>query len=310
MSTPTTRDVHIDQALSNVSIKYTNAGLIAEKLFTPITVTKDSNVYFIYGKQNFKVFNLLRAPGTRGKEVEWTISQSAAYSVKEYSAEMKLVDEVRDNADDPIKYDADTTEYATEIVMLDTEKRLADAAQNTANYATGHYETLSGGDKWSDYTNSDPIKKVREIKETIRNKIFRYPNKLIVSSSVHRYLLDHPKILERIKYSQLGVTTEQLLARIFEIDEYIVGGAGYDSANEGGTETMTNIWGNSVIAAYVTPTPGIKQLSFAYLFRRQGYRMVERWREDGIRADWIRVSDKYDYAIVSNVAGYLLKSVV
>jgi len=311
MATPLTRDVHIDQALTNVSVKYKNAAFVGEQLFTPVIVTKESNVYFKYGKQDFRIFSgTIRAPGTRGKRVEWTIEKSSPYFCRERSMEMQLVDEVRDNADDPIKYDADSTEYVTNMLLLDLEYTIATVAQDTASYAAGHSETLSGTAQWSDYTGSNPLAKVRAMKEVIRSKIFMYPNTMIVAANVHAKLCDHPKIIERIQYTQLGVTTEQLLARLFEIDKYLVGGGGYISSPEGQPETMASIWDKTVILAYVAPTPGIKQLSFAYLFRQQGWRMVERWRDDAVRSDWIRVNDKYDCHIVSNVAGYLLKNVV
>lgn len=310
MTTPATRDVHIDQALTNVSIKYKNMAFVGEQLFTPILVRKDSNLYFKYGKQDFRVFNTFRAPGTRAKQIEWTIEKSDAYSTKEHSLEMQLIDEIRDNADEPIRYDADSTEMVTNMLLLDLEKTLADIAQSTDNYASGHSESLSGTDQWDDYTNSNPLKKIRDMKETIRSKIFMYPNVMIVSANVHNKLLDHPTITDRIKYTQLGVVTEQLLARLFEIDKYLVAGGGYVSSAEGQTETLANIWDKSVVLAYVTPTPGIKQISYSYLFRREGYRLVERWRDDPLRSDWIRVSDKYDYHIIANTAGYLLKTVI
>jgi hypothetical protein len=310
MPQPTTRDVHVDVALTTVSVKYQNATFVGEKLFTPILVNKDSDIYFIYGKQDFRIFNTIRAPGTRAKQVEWTIEKSAPYFTKEHSLEMQLIDEVRNNADDPIQYDADSTEILTNMLLLDLEKNIADVAQDPNSYAPEHSETLSETDKWSDYTSSNPLKKVRDMKETIRNKIFLYPNTMIVSADVHNVLLDHPVIVDRIKYTQLGVTTEQLLARLFEIDNYLIAGGGYISSAEGQEETLTNIWNNCVVLAYVAPRPGLKQISFGYLFRRKGYRMVERWRDDPLRSDWIRVSDKYDIRVISPYAGYLLQSVV
>jgi hypothetical protein len=307
---PTPRDLHIDQALSNVSIKKKNASFVGEKLFTPLMVNKDSNLYFKYGKQDFRLFNTIRSAGSRAKQVEWIVEKSDPYFTKEHSLEMQLVDEVRDNADDPIKYDADSVEILTNMLMLDLEKNLADIAQNSGNYDPAHTEDLSGDNRWDDFIHSNPLSKIREMKEAIRSKIFQYPNTMIVASNVHTKLIDHPVIVDRIKYTQLGITTEQLLAKLFEIDNYLVAGGGYISSAEGQAEVQANIWDKTVILAYVNPSAGIKQITFAYLFRRNGYRMVERWRDDPLRSDWVRVSDKYDYHIISNVAGYRLGTVI
>ena len=62
MPTPTVREVHIDQALTNISLKYQNADLIAERIFPVVPVQKDSNLIFKYGKQDFVLENDIRAP--------------------------------------------------------------------------------------------------------------------------------------------------------------------------------------------------------------------------------------------------------
>jgi len=310
MSAPTVRDVHIDVALTNVSVKYKNAKFIGERLFTVLPVRKDSDVYFIYGKQDFRIQDDTRAPGGRGKKVEWTISKSDAYRVKEHSNEMQLIDEIRDNADDPIRYDADSTEYITNIGLLNLEYTLSAIAQDVTNYGASNQKALTGTDKWSD-NSSDPLGQVQDAIKQIENSIFLSPNIMIISNDVFKKIKNHPQIREQIKYTHLGVTTPQLLAQFFEVDEVVIGLSGYVSDKEGqSTETLTQLWSNCVILAYVNPRATVKTISYAFLFRKEGYRNVEKWREPETRSDWIRVNDKYDKAIVANTAGYIFTTVV
>jgi hypothetical protein len=308
MPTPTIKDLHIDQALTNISIKYNNAELIGEKIFPVVSVQKESNLIFKYGKQDFVLENDIRAPGTRAKQVEWKIEGTDRYAVVEHAYEMQLIDEVRNNADDPIKYDEDSVEYLTNKIKLNLEKNIADKVQNPDNYPVDH---VSSPDvKWNNYSNSDPLEDIEIAKEKIRSKIFVYPNTLIINDYTFRVLRRHPKLLEMYKYTKGGVLREEILKEIFEVENLLIGGAGIISSPEGSSEEISKLWGNNAILLYVTKTPGIKQLSYGYVFRLSGYPLVERWREDAVRSDWIRVSDKYDVKVIAPVAGYLLRNVI
>jgi len=304
---PTTSDVHMDAALTNLSIKYKNAAFVGESLFTVIPVKKDSDKYFIYGKQDFLLADTLRAPGTRAKQVEYKITASSAYSLKEHSLEGQIIDEVRDNADEPLNYEADTVEEVTDRLKLNLEYQLAAIATNPDNYASGHYGTPSP--TWDD-PSSDLIDDIDTAKELIRSKIALMPNTLLVSAKVHKVIKRHPQLLNIFKYTRGGVITIDMIKEALEVENYIVAGGIYNAANEEQTESLTDIWGRNAILAFVNPRPGLRQLSFAYLFRKQGYPLVERWRENALRCDWIRVNDKYDTAIVANTAAYLFQNPV
>lgn len=308
MPTPTVREVHIDQALTNISLKYQNADLIAERIFPVVPVQKESNLIFKYGKQDFVLENDIRAPGTRAKQVEWKIEGTERYAVVEHAYEMQLIDEVRNNADNPIKYDEDSTEYLTNKLKLNLEKNVADIVQNPDSYATGHSSVVDV--KWNNYRDSDPLEDIEQAKEVVRSKIFMYPNTLIINDYTFRVLRRHPKLLEMYKYTRGGILTVDILKEIFEVENLLIGGAGIITSKEGQPEQIDRVWGNNAILLYVTKTPGLKQLSFGYIFRLAGFPLVERWRDDTTRSDWIRVSDKYDIKVVAPVAGYLLQNVV
>lgn len=308
MPTPTVKDVHIDTALTNISIKYQNADLIAEKIFPVITVNKESNLYFIYGKQDFSLENDIRAPGTRAKQVEWKIEGTGQYIVREHAYEAQIPDEVRANADEPINVDVDTTEFLTNKIKLNLEKNIADIVQNPSSYANGHSSSPSA--KWDNYTNSDPLQDILIARKKVRDAIFRKPNTLIMSEDVFLVLRRHPKLLEMYKYTSGGQLTVDILKELFEVDNLLIGVAGYNAATEGVTEDLRPVWRDSVAYLYVTPTPGIKQVSFGYIFRLRGFPLVEKWRDDTTRSDWMRVSDKYDVRVVCPNAGYLLTNVL
>ena len=311
MSQPTLQDVHVNRPMTEISIKYKNEEFIGEQLFKPIMVNKESDKYWTYGKQDFKLYKTKRAPGDEARTGGFTIDSDSTYNCDEHAWADIIPDRIRENQDEPINLDIDKTEYCTNVILLDLEDDIRTLAGTSSTYPTGHYESLSAGDQW-DNNSSDPIKKVRGMLSTIHSKIF-IPTKnysLFISKDVFDKLVDHPQVIERIKYSQLGVTTEDLLAKLFGVKQVIVAGAGYDSAAEGQTEVLTYLWSKKVIAAYVNPNPGLKMLTFGATFRRKGYRQVRKWREEKKKSDMIEVSDLFDTKVICSQAGYLLDNVI
>jgi len=170
--------------------------------------------------------------------------------------------------------------------------------------------TLSGTSQWSDYSNSDPIADVRTARTTIHSATFKKPNTMILGKQVFDMLAEHPQIIERIKYSQLGVVTEELLARIFQVEKVLVGEAGSNSAVEGQTDSLSYVWGKHAVLAYIAPKVGIKTLTLAVTFT-YGEREVKRWYEQDREGTYVRVGkDNYVQKIVAAGAGYLIKNAI
>ena len=71
--------VHVDQALTEVSVAYRNSQYVADSIFPVVPVTKQSNKYFIYSKDNFRTLDDARRPGARANEIEWALSTDTYY---------------------------------------------------------------------------------------------------------------------------------------------------------------------------------------------------------------------------------------
>lgn len=310
---PTRSQVHIDVGLSNVSIKYRNADWAAEKLAPPLLVGKDSNKYWVYGQENFDLSDDIRAAGTRGVSIDWTAAPFP-YLVVEHSQLHPIPDEVRDDADEPLNMEIDTTEYLTERIGRRLEFDVAAIATSSASYANSalvpNVVDLSASAKWSDYMASDPLKDVENMKAVIHAASGGDANVLILGHKVYTTLRNHPKIKEMIKYTQLGQVTLDLLAELFDVDEVVDAKALYNAAPEGETRDLRYIWGTNAVLAVRPPAMGIKVLTFMSIFRRKGWRKTETWRQDPERSDFIRVSDKYQPLPISNVAGGLFQNCI
>lgn len=302
------QDVVVDPALSNLSIRYTNDTFIADQLLPMIKVGKQTGKYFVYDKANLRIDNTTRAAGAGANETDFGVAPTGVFACDDHALKGFIAQEIQDQADAPLNPLIDETESITEKLMLDRENNAATLLQNTANLTQN--VTLSGTSQWSDYSNSDPIGDIRTARSTVHQNTFKKPNTLAMSKLVFDMLSEHPQIIERIKYSALGVTTEELMAKIFKVNKILVGEAGSNTAKEGQTDSLAYVWGKHCIVAYIAPTVGIKMLTLGVTFTYT-VRQVTRWFDFDRKGTFVRVGeDNYTQVIIAAACGYLIKNAI
>ena len=303
---PSLNDIRVDVILSNVSVAYKNEEYIAEKIFPIVKVKTATGKYYIYDKAKFRKAESLRGMGSRTNEVDYGISISTAYVIKEHALKEIVPDELLDQAVAPLTPEMDAAENVTEKLLIEKEFDLAAWMQTVGNFTNSN--TLVGLEQWSTLA-STPISAIAAGKTLIHAAIFREPNTLILGKEVYDKVILVTEVIDRIKYTQLGVATTELLAKVFGIDRVLIGGAGYESANEGATSSMAYIWGKYAWLAYITPRPGIKQISFGYHFQDK-VRVVDKWYDKDRKGTFVRVTDRYVREVISETAAYLFKNAV
>lgn len=305
---PRYNQVVVDQALTNVSVKYTNEEYIADLIFPVFRVGKQTGKYYVYDKSNLRPEKSLRGAGSPSNEVDFGVSPDGTYSCDDHALKSFVPQEIQDQADAAINVLIDETEAVTEKLLIEKEQSLAAIVTSGSNIT--QTVALSSTDQWSDMDNSDPIGDIRTAKATIHAAVLKTPNVLVLGKQVFDQLCDHPQIVERVKYSQLGVITEELMARVFGVDKIIVGKAGYNSAAEGQTDTIAYIWGKNALLAFVNPSMGLKKITLG-LTMTYKTRITERWDDRDRRGTYIRVGDDfYDQKLVCAAAGYLITTAV
>lgn len=301
------QDVVIDPALSEVSVKYTNDSFIADQIFPIVRVGKQTGKYYIYDKANLRIDKTARAAGSGANEVGFGLS-TASFSCDDHALKSFVADEIQDQAEAALNPLVDETESITEKMLLDRELTLATMMADTAQVTSN--TTLSGTTQWSDYSNSDPIGDVRTARTSVHQNTFKKPNTMVMGKQVFDMLCEHPAIVERVKYSALGVITPELMARVFQVEKIVVGEAGYNSAVEGQTDSMSYVWGKHAWLVYVSPKISLKSLTFGLTFTYLT-RTVKRWRDEDREGTYVRIgSDNYVQKIVAIAACYLIKNAV
>jgi hypothetical protein len=307
---PLVSQIHIDAVLTNISRAVVNSELVAPKIWPVAPVKKDSDVYYLFDQSNLRPEATEWASKAVAKEINWAVTRDS-YVVERHALQELVEDDEKQNQDSPIDVMSDSTTIITEKLQIRREKRLVTVLQAAGSYDAGADVTLAGVDQWSDFASatSDPADDVSLARSVIFGKIAQKPNLMVLPRQVYEKLREHPKILDRIKYVQVGVITPQLLGNLFDIENVLVTGAIENTANEAQADVLSYLWGKHVYIGYVTPRPALRTPSWGYHLQSQPLQ-TERWRDEERKGEVIRVSYKDVPKLVTKSAGYIIRSAV
>ncbi|HEY3047035.1 MAG TPA: major capsid protein, partial [Polaromonas sp.] len=239
----------IDPVLSTIAQGYQNSEMIAQMLFPTVPVNLRGGNVITFGKEGFMLYATQRAPGENTKRVKFGFA-GAPYALVDYSLEGLVPVEVQQEASNGpgIDMGARAIGEVSAIMALRLEKQAADIARTAGSYAAANKTTLSGTAQWSDFgATSDPIANIETAKDAVRAATGKRPNTVVMGASVMAKLRQHPKIVDRIKYTGRDVATPELLASLFGVQRVVTGDAIY--SNDAGT-AFTDVWGKDVVVAY------------------------------------------------------------
>jgi hypothetical protein len=331
MTQPTARAVHVDQPLTNISIAFLQnaSNFVASQVFPNIRVQKQSDVYYTYDRGFFNRNQArLRAPATEAAIAGFGLSTDS-YAAKVVALKTQMAWQVMSNADTPVQLERANTELLLHQMLIEKEVDWASKYFAGSVWGTEYTGVASSPDtdeviQWSDQTSGDPIGDIRQAKTDMMESTGLMPNTMVVSQRVLDALVDHPDIVDRIKYSggvgnqNPAVTSEQALSQLFAIPRILVMRAIQNTAAEGDANVHSFIGGKSALLTYVAPTPGLMTPSAGYTFTWSGYQgasnefgiSVERRERDLIKATEIESEMAYVHKLVSSDLGVYFGSIV
>lgn len=325
MPAPTQSDLHVNVPLTNVSVAYMQSAntYIADKVFPKVSVRKQSDLYWKYSKSDWRRTDVARrAPGTESPGVGWNFDTDS-YFAHVYAVHKDIDDQLRANADSNFNMDRDATEFVTNQLLL---KR--DLDWNATYFKSGVWNTDLAGStdfgQWSD-AGSDPIGDVAQYVVDFRRETGFAPNIMILGAEVMKALKQHPDIIDRIKYTQRGIVTEDLIATLFGVEQlytsYATVAAGPqipDARTQDAAASydfITNA--KSALMLYSPATPSLMTPSAGYTFTWSGYLggnsqgiRMKRFRMENIASDRIEAECTYDMKVVCPDLGVYLSDVV
>lgn len=298
MAKPTRRDVHVNRPLTNVSIAYRNSMYIAREVFPIVQVTNQSDEYFVFDKASWlRNRSGKRAPGTRAPRGDYGITTASYLAVSDAFAH-PVFDEVRDNADAPLRPLVTGTEFVSDALELGMEVKVADLVSGSTNWSSAS----NPGTKW-DVDTSDAWGDIDTAIDAVRQSIGMMPNTMALSYTVWKALRNHPDFLDRVKYTRTnGKVMATDLAEWFGVEKVLIGGGIKDTAQEGATSSLTDIWGDMLWVGYVSPAAAIERPSSGYCFLWKD-RQISTFREDQEKTTVVEGEWYYDEKITASDAG-------
>jgi len=286
---------------------------IADKVFPIVPVARRSDSDYIYTQGDwFRDEATIRPPATESAGSGWNLS-TTTYNCDVYAIHKDLDDQTLANADEVLNMEQDAVEFVTQRILLKRE-----IEWSSTFFATGVWGTsLIPSALWSNYATSTPLTDVQTAILTIQGRTGLRPNTAVIGAEVYSQLLNHPDIIERIKYTTADVPTSAVIGRYFGIDRVFVAGAVKNTANEGATASYSFVQGKHVWIGYVAPRVGpctpTAGATFAWTGVSDGMGGTigtVRFDIPEKRVTRIESQMAWDSKVVGSALGYLLESVV
>lgn len=335
MTLPTSSDVHVDAALTNISVAFIQdaSHFVAGQVFPTVPVSKQSDKYFTINRGDFNRDEAqVRAPGTETAGGGYRLDNTPSYFCDVHGFHQDIPDQVAANADAALDLEWQATMYVTTKLLIQREVNWAatyfagglwDNDYDGVSATPGTNETT----QWSDTTSGDPIGDIRAARTTVLGNTGFEPNTLVVGQEVYDAIVDHPDIVDRVKYSggvgngNPAMVNGQTLAALFDLDRVLVSKSIKNTAAEGATETSAFIGGKKALLVYTPRVPGLMTPAAGYTFTWRNY--LSAANDQGIaisRFDGesmqlkrsIRIEGEcaYDQKLVSAELGYFWDTIV
>ena len=308
---------HIDAALTDFSIAYMQDanGFIARRMFPAVGSAHQTDNYYTYSKADMNRADATKYDGSGPTAGKTFGLASNPYSINVWALHYDVSEHERANADPVIDPEEDAVMAVAQDLMITEDREWASAAFSTGVWGTD----VVGGTNFTQFDDaaSNPIETLRTGVTTILQNTGRLPNKLGMGHEAwSEGLADHPDVLDRIKHTQTGVVTEDLVAQILGLDEVLVGQGIRNTAQEGLTGSYSFNLGKNALLIHSngggkkTPTAGRTFVWSGLTGNAQGV-MTKRYEipEEGAYPR-IEQHNTFVHKVTASDLGYYLSGVV
>ena len=331
MPLPTARDVHVNTPLTNISVAFLqNADtFVASRVFPNVPVLKQSDRFYTYERGDFNRDEMeLRAPGTESAGGGYRIDNTPTYFADVFAFHKDIPDQIRANADSVLQLDREATEFTTHKALIKKEKIFA------ANFLVNSIWTFNeegvvaapGANQflqWNDAA-STPVEDIRSQMTTQQQGTGFRPNTLVFTRPVFDALIDHPDIVDRVKYGtqdsegSISVVDVGELQALWKIPRIMIMDAIVNDADEGQSNVHNFIGGRTALLVYSAPSPGLMVPSGGYDFTWTGLlgstgglgTRVSKFRMENLKSDRVEIEQAFDLKLIAADLGTLFRSAV
>jgi hypothetical protein len=316
MALPTIQQVHIQSALSDLSIAYRqSAPAVSDLIFPRVSVGKQSDKFFVWNKGDmWRAEAKKRAPGADFARVGIRLSTDN-YVAVQYALEYTIPDEIAANQDAGVDIEETATMYLVDQLNL----------QKDIDFATDFFATSKGwgvgtvSTAWDTVATGTPVTNIVAAITTIRRALGASNQHDIVGvggTKVRAALLTSDQVRDRTKYVREGSQNaiEASLAPILGLDRLVFSDREYNTTKEGRTPSYSPVFDNDFLVVAVPRNPGLNTPAAGYTFAwdegGRGDMYVEQYRDEPKKSDVLRAVCYYDQKQTGADLGVFFENVV
>lgn len=300
----------INPILTTHAQGYLRPGNVGRFLFPVANVAAYGGQVLEFGKESFRRYNTKRAPGSATKRITFGYAGKPYAIVPEALEALVPYENLNDAAQVPgIDLASDSIDVVLDVLELAHEYACADMARAAANYDSSHKAALTGTSRWAGSA-GDPSTDIKDAVEAVRTSTGVRPNTVILSPSAFAACTLNAKIIDRLKYTSADAVTTQILARLWNVANVVVGDA---VGASGSADTLSDVWGDDVIVAYVAPAAGgnsrsAARPSYGYTYTITGMPLVRNPYQEENALSWVYPVSADRTPVLSGItAGYLIQ---
>lgn len=230
-------------------------------------------------------------------------SDDLTYTCVQRAHETKIPQEDLELYSSEYEVEQAALEHAFHKVVLDQEVDIAAAIfDGTTSFTVANGRRTDVTTAWGT-ASADIIGDVQSAKESVRSRTGNNPNTLIIGAAVVPMLMKNSGLRDALKYTErAGIEAmKAALGALLGLDRILIGGAVQNTANEGATASIADIWGSGWAAIARTAAPGsslatpcIGRSLFWIDDANTETAMVEQYREPGTRSNVYRALSHAD----------------
>lgn len=286
----------LGQSFEEFSFEAERQGFIGTRVYPVFDCAlKAGNFSRLPIEQLLKTGETKRAPGAGYNRDKFQFEQDS-FACVEHGAEEPIDDNEKATYAYTIDYDMVASGRAMNKVLRNLEIEIAASLFN-ATVWTGATLTTAVGTEWSTASSCTPIDNVLDALQKVRESSTMMPNAVVMTWKVFKNIKKSDQIMDQVKYSGIDdpkKVTTQMLAALFEVEEVIVAGAMQNSATEGQTASLADIWDDEYVSvARLARSNDLRETCVGRTFHFTGDGSspgvtMESYRDESVRSEIMR----------------------
>lgn len=302
----------VDKLLTNVSKMVMPEGLVADLVLPPISVKEKSGKLGGYGKSHLRIVNPYMGGKGKAPRVDAIVRESQTYMVENHGLESEVSPDDYNNVEQPFDAEKDEVVGLQTLLKIHKEYDLAQALTSTSILTQN--TTLAGNAQWDKYTTSNPLTDIKAAFAAVKTGCGKAPNSVIIPWQVYNQLKYHPGILDALGFSmnRAGLLTREDIAKALDVKNLYIAEGVYNSAKDGQTAVLSEIWGKDVVFFYRPDSAAKYQTSLGYQIAipSEQYNVYKHPVHNPPGSTGLIVTNNYDMLLSDVGAAYLIKAAI